>query len=127
MNDEAYRKKFNSLYEGIHVQSFSALCFQAIFAVHRFDLVIVNIMFTKDSPLTQFDQTESALKILCFILIQVVYLAYFHSVHPHDQPWFNRLDFCNQYALLALGNLMLGHEDSLKEVKERLRLYDVIE
>ena len=84
LNDEAFHKKFISLYEGIHVQSFSALCYQAIYSVHRYDLVIVNMFFSKDSPLTELDQTESALKIICFILIQVVYLAYFHSVHPHD-------------------------------------------
>ena len=94
------------MYQGIKVHSLSALCYQAVFSVRRFDIVLVNLYFAADSPMSSFEESQGALKVVFFILIQICYLVYIHRVRPHDERFFNRVEILNEYGLLSLAYLM---------------------
>lgn len=64
-----FRTKYNTLYQGIKTNSFTALCYNSIFSVRRFDIVLVNTYLTAESPLSGLDRTLYLAKILLFIAI----------------------------------------------------------
>ena len=101
-------KKFSPMYQGIKYNSFLALCYNAVFSVRRFDIVLINIYFTAGSPISKFDRTQYLQKIFCFIFLQLIYLGYVHNVHPHDRSIFNKLEFINEYCMVALAYLMIN-------------------
>lgn len=86
----------------------TALTYNAVFAVRRFDIILMNIFFTAGSPLSDFSRSWYLQKILCFLCIQIGYLSYIHSVRPHTESLFNILEFVNEYALMALAYLMIN-------------------
>ena len=65
------------------------------------------------------EHSEYGLKVTAFTLIQVSYLSYIHKVKPHDEPEFNKLEFLNEYGLLALSYAMLGFVTSIESPRER--------
>ena len=69
LSDEQFTQKFSTIYQGIRFDSFRALCYNAIFSVRRFDIVLVNIFFTQNSPLSGLDRSFYMQKVLCLILI----------------------------------------------------------
>jgi len=77
-------EKFGSLYAGIKTKGLKALAYNAVFAVRRFDLVLVNVFFTAGSPLSGIERTWYLQKILCFLIIQIMYLSYIHVTRPHE-------------------------------------------
>ena len=105
---DGFRRKFNELYQGIKTDSYSALCYNAIFSVRRYNIVLMNAYFTKDSAMSGVDRTHYLLKVLSFLLIQTIYLAYVHNVHPHSESIFNKLEFVNEYLMVALAYTMLN-------------------
>ena len=54
------------------------------------------------------DRTHYLQKVLSFLLIQTIYLAYVHNVHPHSESIFNMLEFVNEYLMVALAYIMLN-------------------
>lgn len=54
------------------------------------------------------DRTHHLFKIILFMLIQLSYLSYIHLVHPHSESIFNKLEFINEYCMVALSYLMLN-------------------
>lgn len=114
LEDPVFRRKWHSLYDGIRLDSFSSLLYVSVFSVRRFDLVLVGVYFSQDSYLSGFDETNYSLKILSFLLIQVIYLSYIHHVMPHDETLFNRLEYFNEYLLGMLGYTMLIFHGSYK-------------
>ena len=88
--------------------SFSALCYDAVFAVRRFDIVLVNLFFSIDSPLSGAERSFHLFKVLGFMVIQTVYLLFIHNVHPHNDSIFNKLEFVNEYSMVALAYLSLN-------------------
>ncbi len=86
----------------------TALTYNAVFAVRRFDIIMMNIFFTAGSPLSDFYRSWYLQKILCFLCIQIGYLSYIHSVKPHSESLFNTLEFVNEYALMALAYLLIN-------------------
>lgn len=109
LKDKTFFDKFASLYQGINTKSFGALCYNAVFAVRRFDLVLLNVYFTQDSPLSRLDRTMYLFKIIGFLTVQTFYVAYVHETHPHEEPIFNKVELVNEYALIALGYVMLNY------------------
>ena len=103
-----FKTKFSTLYQGIKLDSFRALCYNSIFAVRRFNIILMNIYFTKGSPLSGLDRTYYLQKILCFLLIQSAYIIYVHSVRPHNDSIFNTLEFVNEYLMVALAYIMFN-------------------
>ena len=55
--DADFSQKFSTLYQGIKFDSFRALCHNAIFSVRRFDVILLNLYFTANSPLSGIDRT----------------------------------------------------------------------
>lgn len=104
----AHKAKFGSLYSGHRTKSFKALMYNAVFAVRRFDLVLINVYFTAGSPLSGVERSWYLQKILSFLVIQIAYLSYIHITKPHEESIFNTLEFVNEYALMALAYLMIN-------------------
>lgn len=88
--------------------SFRALCYNAVFAIRRMDLVIMNVYFTQDSPLSGFDRSMYLQKILCFLYIQIFYIAYIHLVRPHNDSMYNKLEFINEYSMMGIAYCMIN-------------------
>lgn len=65
----AHKAKFGSLYSGHRTKSFKALMYNAVFAVRRFDLVLINVYFTAGSPLSGVERSWYLQKILSFLVI----------------------------------------------------------
>ena len=104
---QSFKNRFGRIYLGIRVESLSALIYNAVFAVRRYQIVFVSVFFTAESPLSGFDREHHLEKILGFLSLQTVYLTYLHRVKPHDDPAFNRLELVNEYASCAFGYTML--------------------
>ena len=64
-------------------------------------------MFTTSSPILGCERNHYFVKIMLFLLMQIMYLVYIHTEHPHDDSSFNTLELVNEYAFLALGYVML--------------------
>ena len=98
------------MFQGIRPDSFRALCYNAIFCMRRFDIVLMNSFFTKGSPLNglNFDRTHYLEKIFCFLIIQTGYILYIHEVKPHSDKIFNTLEYVNEYLMVALTYTMLN-------------------
>ena len=69
--------------------------------------MLINLYFTKNSPLSDLERSFYLFKVLSFIFIQTGYLLYIHTVHPHNDSVFNKLEFVNEYCMIALAYLML--------------------
>ena len=69
--------------------------------------MLINLYFTKNSPLSDLERSFYLFKVLSFIFIQTGYLLYIHTVHPHNDSVFNLLEFVNEYCMIALAYLML--------------------
>ena len=52
VDEPRFRSKFGSFYNGIKTSSFATLLYEAIFAVRRFDIVIINLILSVGSPLS---------------------------------------------------------------------------
>ena len=50
--DPVFEQKFSTLYQGIRFDSFRALAYNAVFSVRRFDIILMNMFFTAQSPLS---------------------------------------------------------------------------
>ena len=107
-DQDGFKKKFTELYQGINTDSFRALCYNAVFSARRFDILLMNAYFTKDSVMSGIDRTYYLQKILAFLFIQTIYLAYVHNVHPHSESIFNKLEFVNEYLMVTLAYIMLN-------------------
>ena len=106
--NSAFKTKFSSMYQGIRTDSFLALCYTAVFSVRRFDIIIMNHFFTAGSPLSGIDRTFYMHKIFCFIFIQYAYLFYVHYTKPHSESIYNKLEYLNEYCMVALAYIMLN-------------------
>ena len=100
------------MYDGIRTDKFTALCYAAISTVRRFDIVIMNQILTEKSPLG-LDRTLYFHKVISFLFIQYGYLSYIHTVKPHKEAIFNKLEFLNEYCMIALTFLMLNFTNIL--------------
>ena len=95
LKDPNFRRKHHSLYDGIKTHTLLALLFQAVFTVIRFDLVLMNLVLSADSPFTKAKESIYLLKIFCLMGIVILYLCYIHISWPHDEPVYNVLEFFN--------------------------------
>ena len=109
IDEPLFSEKFNTLYQGIRKDSFTAMCYNSVFAVRRFDLILMNIAFTQGSPLTGVDRSFYLFKIYCFMVTEIAYLSYIHLVRPHNENIFNSLELINEYCLLGLAYTMLNY------------------
>ena len=77
--------------------------------MRRFDLILLNVYFTVDSPLSGFDRTMYLQKIMGFFILQTFYLSYIHAVKPHEEKIYNTVELVNEYSLVALAYCMLNY------------------
>ena len=102
-----FQSKFSALTQKLRLNSFQALSYNAVFAVRRFDLILINLILNEGSPISGLERTHYLEKIILFLWIQTLYLVYIHMAKPHEDPTFNRLEFINEYSLCAFGYSML--------------------
>ena len=102
-----FKRKYHTLYDGIKTDSMQSLLYYAIFATRRFDLVLISIVLAKDSPLNNLERSHYDKKIFLFLYLQILYLAYVHTVWPHSDRLFNYLEVFNEYVLTLLGYFMI--------------------
>ena len=84
-----------------------SLLYYAVFATRRFDLVLISIVLAEDSPLNNLERSHYDKKIFLFLYLQILYLAYVHTVWPHSESLFNYLEVFNEYILTLLGYFMI--------------------
>ena len=107
LDKKSFKTKYGKLFDGTRVRSNEALAYNAVFAVRRFDIILVNLVLNNGSPLSGITRTFYFEKIVLFLVIQTAYLGYIHLVRPHQEPLFNRLEFINEYSLCLLAYCML--------------------
>ena len=56
--------------------------------------------------MSKIERTLYLEKLMLFLVIQTAYLSYIHMAKPHEDPIFNKLEFINEYALIAFGYVM---------------------
>ena len=69
LNKPEFKRKFNTLYDGLNTYSKIVLLYDSIFSMRRFFLVLVNVMLNSSFPLTPFDKNEYMFKILIFLFM----------------------------------------------------------
>ena len=89
-----------------------ALRYSAISSVRRFDIIIMNQIFTVGSPLG-LERSYYFFKVITFLFIQYGYLSYMHTVQPHKEKIFNKLELLNEYCMIVLTFLMLNFTNIL--------------
>ena len=89
LKEPTFLQKFQRLYSGVRLTSWSAIFYNAVFAVRRFNLIMANLYFNKDSPFSGAERTFHLEKSAAFLMIQTVYLSYLHQSKPHDDTIFN--------------------------------------
>lgn len=107
MSQPQFAQKWSTLYQGIDMNKLSALFYNAIFCVRRFNIVLVNMFFSPGFPLSNFEQHHYLLKNLCFILIQTIYVMYIADTRPHSEETFNILEFFNEGMITLMCYIMI--------------------
>ena len=70
LDESAFKQKYGALYDGIRIGSVQPVTYIAVFSVRRFDLILVNLYFSLDSPLSGFTEMHYTVhKVFCLILI----------------------------------------------------------
>ena len=87
--DAKFAQRWDTLYQGIHLNNMAALLYNAVFCLRRFQIVLVNMVFSPGFPLTRFDQHQYLFKQFAFIIIQSAYLIYVADTKPHTNHVFN--------------------------------------
>lgn len=104
LEEDAFKKRHETIYQGIQTSSREALLYYSVFAMRRFYLVVINVVF---SPREKGEKNEYLLKIIFFLIIQSIYILYVFAARPHTTRIFNRLEFFNEGMLIMLAYVML--------------------
>ena len=135
LEEEFFKLKFETLYQGIKTGSFRSLCYYGVFAVRRFNIVLINLYFTKDSPMSGVDRSNYLFKIIGFIAIQTGYMFFIHTVLPHNDSIYNMLEIVNEYSMILLAYLSLNfvnmvqlwNQETKAPMKQSIELNSYIE
>lgn len=87
----------------------SALVYNAVFAVRRFDIVLVNMIFSPGCPLFNWDNHQYVFKNLAFLFVQYCYIAYIIYSKPHTENIFNNLEYFNETMITLLVYVMFTY------------------
>lgn len=125
LDDETVSKKWGTLYQGIHTNQLSALMYNAVFCARRFDIVLVNMLFSPNFPLTGFSYHQYVFKCMSFLIVQTFYVFYIMHSKPHTENVFNKLELFNELMIILMCYIMLvfsgiGDRDNIIERKEPL-------
>ena len=107
------KSKFDALYDFIDTNSKKALLYNPIFCMRRFYIVAINVILNAECPWTNFETNRYLYKIFFFLLLQSLYLFYIADTKPHLHTTFNRLEFLNEGALMALAYLMIAFSGAI--------------
>ena len=69
LNDPIFYTRWSDLFKIVKTTSFSAVIYYSVFMTRRFNLVMDNVIFSKESPLLDLERTFYLEKILVFFLI----------------------------------------------------------
>lgn len=99
-----FKKKHETIYQGINTGSKEALLYYSIFSIKRFYIVLINVAFSSREV---GEKNNYLLKIILFLVLQSIYLLYIFDTRPHTTRIFNRLEFFNEGMLMLLAYVML--------------------
>ena len=104
------KNEFETLYLGFYTNKLQALLYNAIFCIRRLDIVFINIVLSPGFPLIEkFEHNPYLIKILCFLLIQTIYVMYVWETKPHTRDIFNKLEFFNEGMIVLMCYIMIGY------------------
>ena len=103
------KQKFETLYHGIHTNKLQALIYKSIFCVRRFNIVLVNIIFSPGFPFTSFKQNPFLIKIFFILLIQTIYAKYVWNIKPHTKDIYNQLELFNEGMIVLMCYMMISY------------------
>lgn len=103
----SYKRKWETLYQGIDMQQLSSLMYYPIFCVRRFQLVLINLVLSPGFPLTNFEQHQYLAKDFAFIILQTAYFMYIVHAQPHSDGIFNTLELWNEGMIVLMCYIML--------------------
>ena len=63
------KEKFAPLYLGINVKSPEALSYKSIFAIRRYNIICINIIFTVNSPVLGENRNLFLVKVILFMIV----------------------------------------------------------
>lgn len=107
IQDELFRKKFGSLYEGMRVKTKLQVCANLFFMARRaaFVLVCFNI------------GTIPGVQLIVVNLINLVSCLYYGGVQPFETRFRRNLDFFNEYCILIITWHMMCFTDFILEME----------
>ena len=104
LEEPSFKKKHETIYQGIKTYSKEALIYYGVFSIRRFYIVLINVTF---SSLEVGQRNENLFKIVFFLILQSVYILYIFEARPHNMRIYNRLEFLNEGMLMLLAYVML--------------------
>jgi hypothetical protein len=109
LEERKFSAKFDALYQGIHTNRMSALIYNAVFCVRRFDIVLVNMIFSPGFPIFNWESHQYVFKNLAFLFVQYCYVAYIITSKPHTDNIFNNLEYFNEFMIIGMIYIMLTY------------------
>jgi len=107
LTEPQFAQKWDTLYQGIDTAQLSSLLYNAVFCIRRFNIVLVNMVFSPGFPMTNFQQHHYLFKNFLFIFIQTLYVMYIADSRPHSLSIFNLLEFFNEGMITLMCYIML--------------------
>ena len=69
LEDRDFNRRYHVLYDDLRSKSFGALAYQSVFAIRRWDIILVNHLLTKDSPLYHFERSHYYEKVVIYLVV----------------------------------------------------------
>jgi len=106
LDEPKFVEKHATIYQGIKVESKSALLYNVVFCVRRFYLVLINMYFSPQFPLSNFESHANYFKVAIFLVMQTMYMIYIIEAKPHTEDIFIKLEYFNEGLLVMLCYMM---------------------
>lgn len=81
--------------------------YNSVFSVRRFDIVLLNVIFSPGSPVFNIEHNHFLLKNFGFLFIQTIYVMYVWNTKPHTRNIFNKLEFVNEGVIVLMCYMMI--------------------
>ena len=107
LDTQEVKQKHQTIYDGIEIDSKLSLFYNAIFCIRRFDIVLINVVFSGNFPVKLVEGNSFLYKILFFLGIQSAYVIYIIDSWPHTESHFNTLELFNESLLILLTFIMI--------------------
>lgn len=69
LSSDEFKVKYKSLFVGLKIESTGAMAYYAIFSIRRFDLILNNVFFSRNSPISGYDRHHYYDKIIIYLFM----------------------------------------------------------